>query len=410
MASGQTLRIGVVGCGRHAREVQLPLLVAMERVEVVALYHRSEAGLNDAGKLAPGAKTFKKWETLVGDASVDAVVSTLPPAFNLPLVKAATEARKPVWIETPVASDEEDLATLARMAQRSGVHVQVGTQLLFGEWYRLFESAVISLGDVLAVESRVVMGDEWVFEPMSWKVDHASSGGILNTWGVHALTMLLKLAAGGGRRGYEADYAEVTAFTGSAYSREAVDPAMYDTASCAWMTLGKNEQASPCSLLLCAHPGVREPLWKTMVVCDGGRVEGDFYARTVTSWPRGGEGRVVTLPAYDGPGFDGNREALSAFVLQAKAGQADLSTLQLAATACRFALEVNVNPTLDDEDEDGFEDDIERSISPPPRPSGSRRGGGGGASGGGTSGGSGGGGSGGSGGGGGGRPPRHGRR
>ena len=367
MEAPPPIRVGLVGCGTYGRQAQLPLLLALGSCRVTALANRSPDPLQEALKMSREAghdpATYSQWAQVMHDPQVDAVVAALPPSFNGPLVKMADELGKPILIEKPVASSLQDLQEVQKVARRRRIHIQVGTQLLFGSWFKQFEAAIEAMGELVALNCLVYGDDRWELEPMTWKVDRDASGGLLNSWGAHVLTMMLKLAARQGRdAGWDADYAELSAFAGTAFDREGVDPSMYDSVSAGWLTLGPGDTAVPCHLSYCAHPDVRRRTWRLEAICTAGRIDGDVIDRTICTLPRGRSGPEVLGPGSAGRGAesggadsggadsgrgpcDSGRRALEFFLDRVREGSVDQGTLQVAGTACRFALEVNVNPT-----------------------------------------------------------------
>ena len=344
------IQVGLIGCGKYARHVHLPILLTSPQYRVVALSNRSPQHMKEAVTAAHQAgfepKACRDWHALVDDTDVGAVVSAMPPLFNLEIARRCSELGKPVLIEKPLATTAEDLTEFARLARRARAHIQVGTQLPYGNWYNALETAIRRNGDLLAVNAQVYLSDGWTFEPLTWKIDADTSGGALNSWGVHMLTMLLKLSSLPVEDDCLPDFAELVAFTGSAFNRDGVDPAMYDTASLSWMTVS-SEAAIPCQLQMALHPDVEVPQWRVEAYCTEGRVEGELYSRTVRTTRRGGATRRKKVDSVAGPGYDGNRQQLEYFGRCIRSGKPDLSNLHLNLTASRMALEINVNPTDD---------------------------------------------------------------
>jgi len=352
MSESDIIQVGLVGCGKYARRVHLPILLTSPQYRVVALSNRSPEHMKDAVTVAHQSgfepKACHDWQQLVDDTDVQAIVCAMPPQFNLQIVRRCVELGKPVLIEKPLATTEQDLDEFQQLAGTCRAQIQVGTQLSYGTWYAALEKAVRRKGDLLAINAQAYLSDGWTFEPLTWKIDADTSGGALNSWGVHMLTLLLKLSSmpDKGKQDDSLDYAELVAFTGSAFQRDGVDPAMYDTASLSWMTVS-GDAAVPCQLQLALHPDIEVPQWRIQAFCSDGRVEGELYGRTVTTTRRGGATRKKTIDGVAGPGFDGNRQQLEHFAKCVRDGNMDLSNLHRNLTATRMALEINVDPTED---------------------------------------------------------------
>ncbi len=352
--SQRPVRLGMIGCGAYAQRVLVPS-IRESGATLGGVWNRTRS--KAAELVRAGAKGFSDWREMVNDPGTDAVVCALPPTFNAVVLRACETAGKPVWIEKPVASSVEDLALVEQVVRRSRVHVQVGTQLLHSSWWSALLQTLPQVGDLLAVNARICVSDDWAFEPLTWKIDRESSGGVLNSWGVHPLTMLLHLAGG-----FDAQYADLTVFSGTGFDRQGVDPSMYDTLCCSWITTRPGgDLAVPSHLQLSVQPQLKSKSWTMEVLGSEGRIEADFYARTVTLYPRTDSPRKIEVPPYTSPGHDGNTQAMHHFVDLVTRKQTDNHPARLALTACRFALEINVDPQ-------GDEADLDEGEPTPPHP------------------------------------------
>jgi len=345
MAEMTPIRLGLIGCGTYARQTHLTLALEMKGLEVSAVWNRGRANLGQALTQCEQAGVqltpVDDWRKLIVRTDVDAVITTLPPALNADVLEACERAGKPVLIEKPVAANERDLERIEQLLEREQIDVQVGTQVLHSDWFHAIHEAVTDLGAVLCVDAQCYMDDAWAFDDMTWKVSPETSGGMLNSWGVHPVTLVMSVAAGSARK---IDYAELSAFTGSGYDREGVDPRMYDIVQLSWLTEAGGADV-PCQLAVTMAPEVQQPRWRLAVMCEGGRIEADFLDHRVDVMPRGQTRRGVDVGNAPEVGFDGNRQQLERFASAIRAGGVDDRTTPLAVLACHMALEINVDPT-----------------------------------------------------------------
>ncbi|HEX7978711.1 MAG TPA: Gfo/Idh/MocA family oxidoreductase, partial [Gemmatimonadaceae bacterium] len=92
------LRIGVIGCGRIARAVHLPVLGRLPSARVVALAEPDESGRRAASAIARGATTYADYADLLRAGGVDAAVICVPSHLHVPVATAAFDAGLHVYL------------------------------------------------------------------------------------------------------------------------------------------------------------------------------------------------------------------------------------------------------------------------------------------------------------------------
>jgi myo-inositol 2-dehydrogenase / D-chiro-inositol 1-dehydrogenase len=148
-------RLAIIGCGRVAREVHLPLLARRKDVDVVAVADPDARARAAVTTLAPNASGFDAWRSLLDDAPLDAVIIASPPATHADIAVAALDIGCHVYIEKPMAVDPHDAYRIVRAWRRSGRAAMVGFNYRFNplqvEAADLVRSGTI--GDVTAVRT-----------------------------------------------------------------------------------------------------------------------------------------------------------------------------------------------------------------------------------------------------------------
>jgi predicted dehydrogenase len=197
-----TVRIGMVGAGavaaRHVRA-----LLAMDGVEVAAV---ADPALERAKELAAeaGAAAYPNHMELLAAERLDAVYICVPPFAHGPPELAVIDAGLPMFVEKPVAIDQETATAIAtRLAGRplvtcTGYHWR---------WLDIFDRAADLLGDRPA---RLVQCS-WLDKvpPPPWWLRRDRSGGQTIEQTTHALDTA---------RGLAGDVVEVHAFAARAAS------------------------------------------------------------------------------------------------------------------------------------------------------------------------------------------------
>jgi predicted dehydrogenase len=118
------LRIGVIGCGRIARAVHLPVLGRLRDARVVAVAEPDEPSRAAAAAIARGATAYADAGDLLRAGGVDAVVICVPPHLHTPVATAAFDAGLHVYLEKPIAlsvAEGERLVEAWRRARTIGM-------------------------------------------------------------------------------------------------------------------------------------------------------------------------------------------------------------------------------------------------------------------------------------------------
>ena len=92
----QPLRVGLIGAGANTRSRHIPGLRALPDVEIVAVCNRRPASTAAVAREFAIPRTFDRWQDVVADPDVDAVVIGTWPYLHCPITLAALEAGKHV--------------------------------------------------------------------------------------------------------------------------------------------------------------------------------------------------------------------------------------------------------------------------------------------------------------------------
>src|SRR5213079_1692862 len=97
------LRVGLIGAGANTRSRHIPGLRAIADVEIVAVCNRRPESTAAAAREFGIPRTFERWEDLVADEGIDAVVIGTWPYLHCPITLAALAAGKHVLTEARMA-------------------------------------------------------------------------------------------------------------------------------------------------------------------------------------------------------------------------------------------------------------------------------------------------------------------
>ncbi len=189
-----TIRIGIIGLGANTRLRHVPGLRACEGVEVVGVCNRRAESTQAAAKEFGIPKTFDKWEDLVADSSIDAVVIGTWPYLHCPITLAALEAGKHVLTEARMAGDADEAR---RMLAASENHPDLVAQIVpspFGLRAGGVLKEMLDGGYIGELREVVVLGTNNAVAdpaaPIHWRQDAQFSGLNMLTMGILHETLI----------------------------------------------------------------------------------------------------------------------------------------------------------------------------------------------------------------------------
>lgn len=174
------LRVGIVGAGENTRTKHIPLLRAIDGVEIAAVANRSRTSAERAAREFGIPLVFDRWEDLVVAPGIDAVVIGTWPNLHAPVTVAALDAGKHVLCEARMAMDLDDAR---QMCAASARHPELVAQIVPSPFTLHVDRTIARLlregfvGRLLAAEVHVLNG---AFAdpsaPLHWRQDTARSG------------------------------------------------------------------------------------------------------------------------------------------------------------------------------------------------------------------------------------------
>jgi myo-inositol 2-dehydrogenase/D-chiro-inositol 1-dehydrogenase len=131
----QRVRVALIGAGRIGQRHAATLASSIPRAELAII----------ADVHGPSAETLatkvrcQHWtgdpESVLGDASIDAIVIASSTDSHAPLIVAAADAGKQIFCEKPIALDLEATDRALDAVERAGVRLQIGFQRRFDKAY-----------------------------------------------------------------------------------------------------------------------------------------------------------------------------------------------------------------------------------------------------------------------------------
>lgn len=146
----KTIQVGVVGCGYWGPNLIRNLRQASD-CNLKIICDASEQRLRHMRRLHPGVETTTRFEDLLADDQLDAVVVATPVRFHYEMAKACLMRGKHAFIEKPMARTVAEGEELVALAESKGLVLMVGHTFLFSPAVHRMKE-VIDSGDIGEVQ------------------------------------------------------------------------------------------------------------------------------------------------------------------------------------------------------------------------------------------------------------------
>lgn len=189
----EAYRVGVIGMG-FGQRVHVPAFTAHDRFKVVAVAgQRPHSGDRVAERI--GAKSFDRWQDLVGAEDLDLISVATAPYLHAPVALAALDQGRAILLEKPTALDAREAGAILETARSRGLVGAVSHEFRFRPAHlavrdRLREGAI---GRIVAVHATVESPglDALAKRPVGWLARWETGGGYLGAVGSHEVDNLL---------------------------------------------------------------------------------------------------------------------------------------------------------------------------------------------------------------------------
>ena len=133
-AISHPLRVGFVGCGRHATTNLYPAL-RHAPAELVAVCARHRDHAERTARQFGARHAYEGWRAMLDSGGLDAVLVCGDPALHAEVAAEALRRGLAVWVEKPPAPTAAEAETLAQVAREAGRPLAVGFQKRFAPAY-----------------------------------------------------------------------------------------------------------------------------------------------------------------------------------------------------------------------------------------------------------------------------------
>ena len=184
----QCLRIGLVGAGANTRSRHIPGLLAQPNVELVAVCNRRPESTAAVAREFSIERTYARWEDLVADPNIDAIVIGTWPYLHCPITIAALAAGKHVLTEARLAMNAAEAHHMLKTGRQHSTLVTQVVPSPFGfKGHQVMKELIAAgylgeLREMHVCHFNAALAD--ADSPLSWRQDAALSGFNVLTLGI----------------------------------------------------------------------------------------------------------------------------------------------------------------------------------------------------------------------------------
>lgn len=170
----------MIGAGYAAEHLHYPAFRRVSEIRVLTVCDLDHGCAERLASRLPGAKVAADAAAVIANGDVEAVTILTPPETHVPLIAAALDAGKHVFVEKPLTSKPEELDWLLEKAASVERVVAVGHNLRCHRFVRQARAIIQigGLGEILAIRT------VWTSTPREGR-DGVLAGGVLLDLGVH---------------------------------------------------------------------------------------------------------------------------------------------------------------------------------------------------------------------------------
>ena len=191
------VRLGVLGAGRFAQGVVLPILKRQRAVACIGIASARGLSAAEAGRRFGFAYATTDDDRILQDPEINTIVVLTRHNLHALQTAAALRAGKNVWCEKPLALNPADLEEVAQALSRAGGILSVGFNRRFAALTRRLREF---LGDDPGPLTMVYRVNAGALPPGHWLLDPAQGGGRILGEVCHFIDYLTHLAGALPRR------------------------------------------------------------------------------------------------------------------------------------------------------------------------------------------------------------------
>ncbi|MEW6202942.1 MAG: Gfo/Idh/MocA family oxidoreductase [bacterium] len=207
---GETVKVGIIGCGRMAQVGHLHFLARHPSVRIAGVADTKQQTARTAARKYRAENYFSSAEELIEKARPDAVVICTPPWHHPEATILAAENKIHILCEKPMALTTQDCKKMIAACKKNEVYLQIGFVNRFdpgfvkikeiirrgdmGKVYQLSGIYYMLIPDVDSPPLRSIMRAARAIgvkeeDLGGWRVRDSRAGGVLTDFGIHFIDL-----------------------------------------------------------------------------------------------------------------------------------------------------------------------------------------------------------------------------
>src|SRR4051812_5003531 len=191
-----TVRAAIVGLGRWGRSLVNAVQGRTEAIQFVAAHTRTRASAEDYCR-EKNIPLHDRFEDILSDRNIDAVVLATPHSQHATQVAAATAAGKHIHVEKPLTLDRPSAETIVAAAKKAGIVLAVGFNRRFHPSVVEIRKRLASgqLGQVMSMVATHTTSTGQFIAAGNWRAQpDEAPGGAITAVGVHSIDHMIEFA------------------------------------------------------------------------------------------------------------------------------------------------------------------------------------------------------------------------
>lgn len=176
------VRVGVIGAGSFATNFMIPILAKTKDVELGGIVSATGVRARALGKKYGFAYCASDAQQILDDSGIDCVFILTRHDTHASLTAAALEAGKHVFVEKPLAMNEEELKRVEEAWQRAGLNVMVDFNRRYAPLALKLKAFFSGRTQPMSIVYRANVGYR---PPEHWLHDPKQGGGVIIGEGCH---------------------------------------------------------------------------------------------------------------------------------------------------------------------------------------------------------------------------------
>lgn len=183
------VRMGVLGCGRHAYIGHFPWYYKNPHAEIVAVYSRTEVHAMKAVKRWKAKQWYTDYKKLLARNDIDAVSITTPVGLHKEMVIASARAGKHILCEKPMTLSSKEAEEMIKVAKENNVLLMPGFCHRFYQLNTKVKKFIEEkkLGELIMFHNRFNLDVNY---EGTWFADKKKAGGgVIMDCGIHSVDL-----------------------------------------------------------------------------------------------------------------------------------------------------------------------------------------------------------------------------